>query len=182
MTNNEGSGFWVRIWVRIWVRVRVGQERGAVFAGEEGFEKQGGGYLVDEVLAVKAIGSSLTFLATVVEKCVGLARGEAFIEQMVLEIGVRGEEFCGEGFCFYGLLAWGAIGMQGQADDEGGDLVAADEAAYGFEVGVELRSVEGEERLRGEAEAVGEGEADAAVADVEGHDATDGHEDSLGAA
>jgi hypothetical protein len=54
-------------------------------------------------------------------------------------------------------------------------VVLADEAGYGFEVGAEVGSVEGEEGLGGEAEGVGDGEADAAVADVEREGAGVGH-------
>ena len=40
--------------------------------------------------------------------------------------------------------------------------------------------MQGEEGLRGEAQAVGNGETDASVTDVESHDAADGHGNSVG--
>lgn len=51
----------------------------------------------------------------------------------------------------------------------------ADEASNGFEIGAEGGAVEGEERLRGEAEWVGDGETNAAVADVQRECAGMGH-------
>ena len=47
----------------------------------------------------------------------------------------------------------------------------ADETGDGLEVGARGGAMEGEERLRGEAEGVGDGEADAAVANVQREDA-----------
>ena len=57
--------------------------------------------------------------------------------------------------------------MQRVADDHDGDLVLADEAGDGLQVGAEGRAVQRKERLRGQAECVGDSEPDAAVADVE---------------
>ncbi len=151
--------------------------------GEKGFEQEGGSYLVDEVLTVEALGGLLAFaMAGVaeVEEIVGFAGGEAFVEQMVREGGVLREKGSGEGFGLFRLRAPGTIGVQGKTDDEGMDFVLADEASDGFEVGGEPGAVEGEERLGGEAETVGDGEADAAIADVESHDAAEGHGDSVG--
>jgi hypothetical protein len=58
-------------------------------------------------------------------------------------------------------------------------VMLADEAGDGFEVGAEVGlgggAVEGEEGLGGEAEGVGDGQADALVADVEREDAGWGH-------
>ena len=65
--------------------------------------------------------------------------------------------------------------MERVADEEDFDLVLADEAGDGFEVGAEGGAVEGEERLGGEAEGIGDGETDAAVTDVESERAGMGH-------
>lgn len=124
---------------------------------EESFEEEGGGYLVDEIFAVEPVGGGVALLAALVEKFVGFAGGEAFVEQMVGEGGVLGEEGRGEEFSFGGLGAGGAVGMEGKAYDEGVDLLFADETAYRLQVGVETGAVEREERLRGETEAVGNG-------------------------
>jgi len=84
----------------------------------------------------------------------------------VLQRRVRFAEGCGEGLRFGGLRADGAVCVERVADDEDLDLVLADEAGDGFEVCAERGAVKGEERTRGEAELVGDGEADALVADV----------------
>ena len=65
--------------------------------------------------------------------------------------------------------------MERVADEEDFDFVLADEAGDGFEVGAQGGAVEGEERLRGEAKGVGDGETDAAVTDVERESAGMGH-------
>ena len=109
------------------------------------------------------------------EEGVGVVGGEALVEEVEGEGGVRwADEFkqgVGEGRGLGGLRAWGAVGVEGVADEEGFYFVLADEAGDGFEVGAEMGAMEGEERLRGEAEGVGDGEADALVAYVKGEDA-----------
>ena len=109
----------------------------------------------------------------------GVAGGQALVEKMMGEGGVLGLEGPGEGLGFCGLRAGRAVGMEGVADDESRDVVLADEAGDGFEVGAECGAVEGEERLGGEAERVGDGETDAAVTDVEREDARGGHGGSV---
>ena len=69
--------------------------------------------------------------------------------------------------------------MERVADEEDFDVVLADEAGDGFEVGAEGGAVEGEEGLGGETERVGDGETDAAVANVERESAGMGHEGSV---
>ena len=131
--------------------------------------------MIDDVFAGVAVGGA----ALGGEQGVGFAGGETLIDEMNGEVGVGGGEVVAksgdEGEGFGGLRAGGAFGVERVADDEGGDVVLADEAGDGFEVGAEVGfgsgAVEGEERLGGEAEGVREGEADAAVADVEGEDA-----------
>jgi hypothetical protein len=162
--------------VEIGVRVR---EEGDLVTGEEGFEEEGGGYLVDEVLA----GDAVLLAGASAEEGVGFVGGEALIEEVEREGGVGGadefDEGVGEGEGFEGLGAGGAVGVEGVADEEGVDVMLADEAGDGFEVGAEVGlgggAVEGEEGLGGEAEGVGDGQADALVADVEREDAGWGH-------
>jgi hypothetical protein len=143
-----------------------------VVAGEEALEEEGGGDLVDEVLAVEAVRAARPRA----EELVGVVGGEALIEEMVGEGGVGGAELVGEGEGLEGLRAGRAVGVERVADEQGFDLVLADEAGDGFEVGAEVGAVQSEEGLRGEAEIVGDGEADALVADVEREDAGLGHE------
>jgi len=94
---------------------------------------------------------------------------------MVGESGVGFVQGECEGLGFGGLGAGRAVCVEGVADEEGFDFVLADEAGDGFEIGSERGAVEGEEGLGGEAEGVGDGETDAAVADVEREDAGMGH-------
>ena len=101
--------------------------------------------------------------------------GEALVEEMVGESGMGFLEGLGEGLGFGGLGAGGAVGVERIADEEDFDFVLADESGDGFEIGAERGAVEGEEGLRGEAEGVGDGETDAAVADVEREGAGMGH-------
>lgn len=110
----------------------------------------------------------------------GFTGGKALVEQVVREGGVPGKEFGGEGFSFRCLRTWGAVGVQGKAHDEGVHLMFSNEAADGFEVGVEAGAMEGEEGLGGEAETVGDGKTDATVSHVKSHDAADGHGGSVG--
>ena len=84
-------------------------------------------------------------------------------------------EGLGEGLGLGCLGAGCAVGVKGVADEQGFDLVLADETGDRFEVGAEGGAVEGEERLRGEAEWVGDGETNAAVADVQRECAGMGH-------
>jgi hypothetical protein len=156
--------------------VRIGEESG-VSGGEKAFEEQGGGDLIDDFFAVEAGGAAggAGGVAGGIEEGVGVMSGEALVEQMVGEGGVRFVQGKSEGLGFGGLGAGCAVGVEGVADEEGFDLVLADEAGDGFEVGAERGAVEGEEGLGGETEGVGDGEADAAVADVERENAGMGH-------
>jgi hypothetical protein len=173
---------------------RVGEEGGAG-GGEEAFEEEGGGNLIDDGRAVETLlaieaggvgvgaGSGAGGVAGEVEEGVGVVGGEALVEEVVGEGGVGFAEGLGEGLSFGGLGAGCAVGVEGIADEEDFDVVLADEAADGFEVGSYVwfgaGAVEGEEGLSGEAEGVGDGEADAAVADVERESAGMGHGDSV---
>ena len=100
--------------------------------GQKGFEEEGGGYLVDKVLAIEAVGGSLALAVAVVEELVGFVGGEALVEQMVGEGGVLRKELGGEGLSLFGLGTGRTVGVQGEADDESVHLLLADEAAYRF--------------------------------------------------
>jgi hypothetical protein len=112
-------------------------------------------------------------VAGVVEMAVGLGGGEALVPEVDGE-GELGAEVGGEGLGLGGLGALVAGHVEGIADDGLGDLVLAEETGDGLEVRAAAGAVEGEDGLRGEAEGVGEGDADAAVADVETNDAGGG--------
>ena len=106
----------------------------------------------------------------------GFESGPAFVEQVVRERGVGFAEGLGKGLGLRGLRALGAVSVERVADDERGDVMLADEARNGFQISEQVwfrrAAMDGEERLRGEAELVGNGETDAAVANVEGEDAS----------
>ena len=159
--------------------IGVGQESGAVAVGEKGFEKEDGGDLIDEVLAVDRLAMGAAGGAGVVaggvEEGMGFEGGEALVEQVVLHIRVLRAEGFSEGAGFSGLWAEGAVGVERVADYDGGDGVLAKEAGDGLEVGACCGPVDREEGLRCEVELVGEGEADAAIAYVQRENAAGGH-------
>ena len=97
----------------------------------------------------------------------GVVGGEALVEEVVGESGMSFLQGLGEGLGFGGLGTGRAVGVKRVADEEDFDFVLADEAGDGFEIGAEGGAVEGEERLGGDTEGVGDGEADAAIAHVE---------------
>ena len=101
----------------------------------------------------------------------GVVGGESLVEEVMGEGGVGFLQGVGEGLGLGCLGAGCAVGVEGVADEEEFDVVLADEAGDGFEVCAEGGAVEGEEGLGGEAERVGDGETDAAVADVQREDA-----------
>lgn len=102
-----------------------------------------------------------------IEHGVGVAGGETFVEEVVGEGGMGFLEGIGEGLSFGGLGARCAVCVEWVADEDHFYLVLTDEAADGFEVGAQSGAVEGEERLRGDAERVRDGETNAAVADIQ---------------
>ncbi len=152
--------------------------------GQEGFEQEDGGQLIDDVFAVDGLAMAAAGGAGVVaggvEQGVGVEGGEALVEQVVLECGVGWLQGGGKGSGFGGLRAQGAGGVERVAYDESGDGVLADEAGYGLEVGAVGGAVDREERLGGEVELIGDREADAAVTDIERERA--GHGGSVRAA
>ena len=106
-------------------------------------------------------------MAGLVEQMVRVAGGEALVDEVVLERGVSLAKGGGEGLRFERLRAYCAVIMQWVADQQDLHFVLAKEARNGFEIGTERGAVECEERARGKAELIGDGQADALVADVE---------------
>jgi hypothetical protein len=101
---------------------------------------------------------------------VGFGGGEALVPEVDGDAEFGAEVF-GEGLGFGGLGALVAGHVEGVADDGFRCGVLAEDAGDGFEIGAAVGAVQGEEGLRGKAEGVGDGDADAAVADVEADDA-----------
>jgi len=98
---------------------------------------------------------------------VGFLGRVALVEEVMFEGGMLFAEGVGEVLCLEGLRADCAVGVEWIADDEDFDFVLTDEARDGFEVGSLVGAMEGEERNGEDAEFVGDGQADTAVADVE---------------
>ncbi len=142
--------------------------------GEVGFEQDGGRDLIDEGLAVEAI-SGRVLAAVGVEQGVGFPGGEPLVEDVMLEGGVLLKQGVGEGEGLCGLRAGRAVAVQRVAYDEGGNLVATDEARDRFQIGVQRFAVDGEQRTGEQVERVGKGEPDATVTDVEGEGARKCH-------
>ena len=147
---------------------------------EPGLKNEDGGYLVDDVFSSYALGVGGSGVAEGVEVAVSLGGGEALVPEVDREVEL-GAEGVGEGLGACGLGALVAGHVEGIADDGFGDGVFAQDAGYGFQVVSEpvfaTGPVQGEERLGGVAEFVGECEADAAVAYVEAEDSGDAAHD-----
>ena len=150
--------------------IRVGQQ-GRLAAGEKAFQQQCSGDLVDEIFSVDGLSMAPACGAGAmpggVEQGVGFEGGQPFVEQMVCQRGLLFSQRFRKSLGFGGLWARGAIRVQWIADDHDRDLVLADEAGDGLQVGAKGRTMQRKERLRGQAELVGNSKPDAAVADVE---------------
>lgn len=169
-TGAEGS--------RIWAGVRVGEESRSL-AAEEGFKDEGSGDLVDDAAAGGAVLGSMA-VAGVVEEGVGVGGSVTFIEEKkrggwVEMLGEVSSERVGEGLSFCGLRAGFSGGVERETDEDCRRSMAADEAGYGLEIGLERGAVDREQWLCGVTESVGESNADAVVANIEGENAMDGH-------
>jgi hypothetical protein len=139
-----------------------------LFTGPVGVDKalqnQHGSHLVDD-LPVAGQGASGG-----VQVAVGLGGSEA----LVPEVDGKGEgsaERLGESVGSGGLGADIAGHIEGIAKDDGGTAVFAQEAAEGFEVQLRIFADQGENGLSGEAELVGDGDADTAGAEIEAQEA-----------
>lgn len=129
---------------------------------EEGLEDEGGGDLVYDSAVL------LAAMAGFIEDLVGCPGGESLVVEVDGE-GGEGAKFGSEGLGFGGLGTGRAGEVDGVADDDGGDGEAAGEPGEGAEVvaGIAM-TLKSEDRLGGEAEFVRDGDADAAVTDIEG--------------
>jgi VWFA-related protein len=144
-----------------------------VALGKKGFQQQHGRYLVDPVRAFEAglAASRTRFVAAFCEEGVGFTRGQALVEKMVREGGECALQCLREGTRFRCLRTFAAIGVERKADDKLRDPMLADETGDRLQVRALAGAMNGEEWLRGDAERVGDGEADPPVADIQRHDA-----------
>lgn len=159
------------------LRIHYTRQRGAVQSGrsgrwlgffqelgvavEEGLENQSGGNLIDDAAVL------LTGMASLVEDAVRLVAGQSLVPKVD---GQSGElaELGGEGLVFLRLGAEFAGEVDGIADDQSDDGVAAGQAGEGAQVFTAVAAAfQREDRLGGKAELVADGHADAAIADVE---------------
>jgi len=104
------------------------------------------------------------------EEAVGLDRGEALVPEMDGELEL-GAEVVGKFFDPDGLSRIGSGEAEGKADDDFGDIVIPDHLCELLEVSTLVAALEGVNALGGDAEQVGDGHADAAVADIESEEA-----------
>lgn len=135
-------------------------------------QDEGGGDLVDDAAVF------LAGVAGFVKNLVGFARGEALVPQVDGQAGERAE-LGGECLRFGGLGADLAGEMNRVANHDADDIEAAAEAGDRTEVvsgnaGRWATPLEGEDRLSGKAQLVGNSDPDAAIADVETEIAGDG--------
>lgn len=145
--------------------VSVFRRRRPVLAGaviEEGLEDKSRGNLIDDSAMV------LAGVAGGIEDLVCRAGGETLIPQVNGECG-KGAEFGCKSLGLCGARALIAGKMKGISYHDPRDPEAAGEAGDGAEVFARVAmAVEGEDRLRGEAEFVRHGDADASGAQVKG--------------
>lgn len=127
---------------------------------KEALQYQHGGYLIDD-LAVSGAGA-----ARGIEVAVGFGGGEA----LVPEVDGEGEGFTKRFGKLVGPLGLGADvagGVEGIAEHDGDAAEPAEEAAERLEVLTKVFADEGENGLGGEAELIGDGDADASGAEIE---------------
>jgi hypothetical protein len=128
---------------------------------QEGLQNQGGGYLVDDFAMVLAGVSGL------VENLVGIAGGEPLIPHMDGESG-KSPQVGGKSLGLERPRAHVAGEVERIADHDSHYAETAAETGQGAEVFARVVTpLQGEDRLRGQPELVGDGHADALGADVE---------------
>ena len=114
-----------------------------------------------------------------IQKLVRLEGSQAFVDEMEDEAGMRWREKFAQCRCeasrFFRLRAGSSIRMERIADEHDFYPVLTDEARCGFQVRTQRRAAEGEEWLSGDAEGIGDGDADAAIANVQRKCAWMGH-------
>jgi hypothetical protein len=157
------------LWLNGWIRqaeARSGklEARSCLFV-EEGLEDEDGGDLVDDAAVL------LAGVAGLIEDLVGFAGGEALVPEVDGKAGERAE-FGGKCLIYGGLWTDVTGEVEGVSDDDADDGKAAGETGEGAEVvagdaAAGALALEGEDGLGGEAEFVRDGNADAAVADIE---------------
>lgn len=153
------------------LQVRRGWQQDGGTQAEKALQKQDGGDLINGALARDAVGFGLDALAGLVEKFVRGAGGEALVEAVKTQAGVPGFDLVGEGAGLASLRGGLAGEVDRVAEDQIGDLVAADQASDGFKVDVRGLAKDGQKRGGQDVERIRNADADAGIADVEREDA-----------
>jgi len=131
---------------------------------EETLQYQHGSHLVDD-LAMAGKGP-----AGSVKVAVGFGRGQALVPEMDGQGKGVTQGVC-EGLGPGGLGADVARQIKRMAEDNAGAGVFAEEAAQRFQVGLWVFADQGQDRLGGQAELVGDGDTDAATSEIEAQQA-----------
>lgn len=133
---------------------------------EPALQDEDGGDLVDDIFSVARTA------ADGVEMAVGLGGTEALIPQMDGELKF-GAEIVGEFFRREGARATVAGEMNGPSNDNRRAGVAPQQAAQRAQIVARIGMDDGEQRLRGQAELIGDGNTNAARAVIEAENARD---------
>ncbi len=134
---------------------------------EESLEDEDGSNLVDD-FSMRGAGATGGM-----EMAMGLGGGEPFVPQVEGKLGLLVHE-ASEVLSLGGLRAEVARHVERIADDDGAAVMATGKAGQGAEVVAAVGANEGEHGLCGKAESIGDGYADAAVPDVQAHEAVRG--------
>lgn len=116
-----------------------------------------------------------------IEQIVSFARCKPLIKQVVVEAGMGLAQRSSESFSFCCLRPGRPIHVQRMAHDRCSNSVLADEAGDGFQISAKRGAVQCKQRLSCQAKGIGDGQANAAVTDIESKDAAGFHPTSLGA-
>jgi len=79
-------------------------------------------------------------------------------------------QIVGEGAHLFRLRAFGSAQAQGQANHDLTDFILRQHLAKGFQIAALVLTLDGVQALRGDAERIGDGHANAFRADIEGQD------------
>ncbi len=121
---------------------------------------QDGGHAVDGLAAL------LDRQVRFAEEAVGFGGGQAFVPEMDGKFEMLAQ-IVGESVNLFRLDAFGAAHAKGQADNDLLDFVFPYDAVQMLEIVFLVLAVKGIESLRSDAQGIGDGDADAACADIE---------------
>lgn len=141
--------------------------RGGCLFVEPVVEDLDGGGLVDDLLLLPGV------LSGAAEFLGGGDGAEAFVGVVEGEVGETGTELRSEGADLCRGVAFRAVHAEGEAEDEVLDAALRDDLGDAFE-GIPGVTVDGFDRMGGDAERIGGGKADPGGAVVDGEDGMEG--------